>query len=171
MFLELIGVIFAGFAAAGLVMLLGKLLGGRLPRWLAPVAAGLAMIAATITSEYGWYARSAAALPEGVVVAQTVENRSFYRPWTYAVPYVDRFAAVDTATLKSHADHPGIYLADVYFFGRWSAVQKRPVWLDCAGGRRALATTGTPFTDGRPAAENWIPAAEDDPILRVACGA
>ena len=38
MFLELIAVIFAGIAAAGVVMLLNRTLKGRLPRWMAPVA-------------------------------------------------------------------------------------------------------------------------------------
>jgi hypothetical protein len=171
MFLELIGVIFAGIAAAGVVMLLGKLLGGRLPRWMAPVAAGLAMIGVTIASEYGWYSRTAAALPEGVVVAETVENRSFYRPWTYVVPYVDRFAALDVATMKTHSDHPQIYLAEVYFFGRWAAVQKLPVWLDCKDTRRALAAATPDFADGLPADLDWVTPGTDDRILAAACGA
>lgn len=170
MFLELIGVIFAGIAAAGVVMLLGKLLGGRLPRWLAPVVAGLAMIGVTIASEYGWYSRTSAPLPEGVVVAETVENRSLYRPWTYMVPYIDRFAALDVATMKTHADHPQIYLADIYFFGRWAAVQKLPVWLDCAGARRALAATTPDFAGGLPKDLDWVSPGADDGILATACG-
>lgn len=170
MFLELIGVIFAGIAAAGVVMLLGKALGGRLPRWLAPVAAGLAMLGVTIASEYGWYARTKAALPEGLVVAETVENRSFYRPWTYVVPYVDRFAALDAATMKRHAGHPQIYLAEVYFFGRWSPVSKLPVWLDCDGGRRALAAGATVPAGGLPAGLDWVAPGSGDGILAAACG-
>ncbi|UWQ34887.1 hypothetical protein K3555_10510 [Leisingera sp. M527] len=170
MFLELIAVIFAGIAAAGVVMLLGKTMGGRLPRWLAPVAAGLAMIAATIASEYGWYPRTAAALPEGLVIADTVENQSFYRPWTYAVPYVDRFAALDTATMKTHADHPQIYLGELYFFGRWAPVSKLPVWLDCGSGRRALAAGDTGFAGGLPENLDWVGGGGDDPILATACG-
>ncbi|WP_291727153.1 hypothetical protein [Leisingera sp. F5] len=170
MFLELIAVIFAGIAAAGVVMLLGKFLGGRLPRWLAPVAAGLAMIAATITSEYGWYPRTAAALPDGLVVAETVENQSFYRPWTYAVPYVDRFAALDTATMKTHADHPQIYLGELYFFGRWAPVSKLPVWLDCGGGRRALAAGDAEFSGGLPENLDWVGGGSSDPVLTTACG-
>lgn len=170
MFLELIAVIFAGIAAAGVVMLLNRALKGRLPRWMAPVAAGLAMIGVTIASEYGWYSRTAAALPEGLMVAETVENRSFYRPWTYVVPYVDRFAALDTATMKSHADHPQVHLAEIYFFGRWAAVSKLPVWLDCGVGRRALAAGGAEFSGGLPADLNWIEPGAEDPILATACG-
>ncbi|AHD00597.1 hypothetical protein [Leisingera methylohalidivorans] len=171
MFLELIAVIFAGIAAAGVVMLLGKFMRGRLPRWLAPVAAGLAMIAATIASEYGWYPRTAAALPDGLVVADTVENQSFYRPWTYAVPYIDRFAALDTATMKSHQAHPEVYLAEIYFFGRWAPVNSRPVVLDCGKWRRALAAGTIVFSgSGLPKGLDWVAGTPDDTILTTACG-
>ena len=50
MFLELIATVFAGLAMAGVVMLVNRTSGGRLPRWTAPVAAGLAMITATVSN-------------------------------------------------------------------------------------------------------------------------
>ena len=65
MFFELIGVIVAGVAAGILVWALGRFAGGSLPSWLAPVAAGAAMLAATISMEYGWYARTERTLPRG----------------------------------------------------------------------------------------------------------
>ena len=55
MFLELLAVIIAGFAGAGVMMLVAKLAGNRLPRWLVPVAAGAAMLGTTISSEYSWF--------------------------------------------------------------------------------------------------------------------
>ncbi|MGR3759044.1 hypothetical protein ACUXV3_02755 [Roseobacteraceae bacterium NS-SX3] len=171
MFLELIAVIFAGIAAAGAVMLANKLAAGRLPRWLAPVAAGLVMIGVTIASEYGWYARTKAALPEGIEVAETNENRSLYRPWTYLVPYVDRFAAVDTASLLQHPDLPGQHLGDLYFFGRWAPVSKAPALLDCAGWRRALLPPGAEFAaSGEAHSLDWVTPARDDAILTTVCG-
>ena len=45
MFLELLAVIFAGFAGAGAMLLLTRVT--RLPKWLIPVGAGAAMLAAT----------------------------------------------------------------------------------------------------------------------------
>ena len=50
MFFELIGTIVAGVAAAPLVWAINRTLKGRLPSWLVPVAAGAAMLAATISS-------------------------------------------------------------------------------------------------------------------------
>ncbi|MEP3049548.1 MAG: hypothetical protein ABJL55_16985 [Roseibium sp.] len=171
MFLELIATFVAGVAAAGLVMLVNKTLGGRLPRWFAPVAAGAAMILTTISNEYGWYGRTKDALPDGIVIAQTVESRAFYRPWTYVWPFVERFVAVDTATARSHADQTGIKLADVYFFGRWSTVNKLPVLADCPGSRRAALADGISFeSDGIINGADWIDVPKGDPIVSVMCG-
>ena len=107
MFLELIATFIAGFAGAGAVMLINRILGGRLPRWLTPVAAGGAMLAATIANEYGWYECTVETMPEGMEVATAVEERAFYRPWTYLVPYTSRFIAVDTASVRTNDALPG----------------------------------------------------------------
>ncbi|MFC3616658.1 hypothetical protein ACFORG_23195 [Lutimaribacter marinistellae] len=170
MFLELIGTVFAGIAVAGLVMLLGKVTGGRLPRWMTPVAAGLAMIAVTISSEYSWFSRTTAALPEGLVVAQTVEKRAFYQPWTYVTPYVNRFVAADIATMQSHPERPDQKIAQLYFFGRWAAVEKLPVAFDCAENRRAMLGDGVEFdAAGELVDADWVVAPPGDPLVQTVC--
>ncbi len=171
MFLELIATIFAGFAVAGVVMLVGLASGGRLPKWLAPVAAGLAMIGVTIASEYGWYERTRAALPDGVVVAETSRNKSLYRPWTYAVPFVERFAAIDTGSAKTHPDLPGHYLTEVYFFGRWAPVSSLAVRFDCARWRRAVVDSDAGMVAGDDSALDWVSPPKDDGLLGTFCGA
>lgn len=172
MFLELIGTIFAGFAIAGVVMGLNKLSGGRLPRWAAPVAAGLGMICITIISEYSWYDRTRNALPEGLAVVQEVESKALYRPWTYAAPYVDRFAAVDTASLKTNAKVPEQRLVDLYFFGRWAPVSKVPIAVNCVEHSRANLADGVEFSDdGRLIGADWIRAGADDPVVSATCDA
>ncbi|MES0811396.1 hypothetical protein ABLO27_18055 [Roseibium sp. SCPC15] len=172
MFVELIATFVAGIAAAGAVMLVNRVLRGRLPRWFAPVAAGAAMILVTISNEYGWYSRTSGALPEDVVVAQTVESKAFYRPWTYVWPFVERFVAVDTATVRSHPNQPGIKLAEIYFFGRWSAVNKLPVLADCPGNRRAALADGIRFeNDGAVDGAEWIAVSAGDPLVSTICGA
>ncbi len=171
MFLELIAVIFAGVAVAGVVMLVNRTLGNRLPAWLAPVAAGLAMIGVTIASEYGWYGRTVANLPEGLVVAEAVESQSFYRPWTYVVPYTERFVAVDTATLRSHANQPDQHLAEIFFFGRWAPISQLSTVVDCAAWRRAVVADQTRFSDsGEIDGVDWISPPPKDAILTVVCG-
>jgi hypothetical protein len=172
MVFELIAVIVAGFAGAGVILLLNKLVKGRLPRWLMPAAAGAAMLAVTISNEYGWYPRTLAALPEGLEVAVTSEDRAFYRPWTFVVPFVSRFLAVDMIGVRSNAAAPGQRLVEVYAFGRWAAPQKKAVAVDCHGGRRADLTGEVSFGEaGALEGAAWRKVGTDDPIVRTVCRA
>ncbi|MEX0328993.1 MAG: hypothetical protein AB3N07_09745 [Ruegeria sp.] len=171
MFLELIGTIFAGFAFAGVVMVLNKLTGGRLPRWAAPVAAGTGMIAMTIASEYSWYDRTRKDQPERLLVVSSEENRSFYRPWTYLAPYVERFAAIDTASVKTNEQVPDQRLVDLYFFGRWAPLSMIPVAVNCADKSRANLADGAEFgDDGRLLNASWIKVDANDPVVEATCG-
>ncbi|MDF1801480.1 hypothetical protein [Thalassovita sp.] len=172
MFLELIATFVAGFAAAGIMMVINRSTGGRLPKWLTPVAAGAAMIAATISSEYSWYNRTANSLPEGLVIAQTVEGKALYRPWTYAVPYVERFVAVDVGTARRNEAQPGLVLVDLIFFGRWQPVRQLAVLFDCAQNRQTLVPDTAQFDDsGALIDANWGAIPADAPEFLVACGA
>ena len=170
MFFELIGTILAGVAAALLVWALNRTLKGRLPKWLIPVSAGLAMIAATVSSEYSWYDRTVATMPQGMVVAQTIEQQTFYRPWTYAKPFVARYVAVDQISTRTHPDHPEQRIVDLVFYGRWTRTAKVPMLFDCAENQRADVVDGISFgDDGTVLNAQWIPLAETDPLLRTAC--
>ncbi len=163
MFLELIAVIVAGLAGAGAMMLLAHMSGGRLPKWLVPVGAGAAMLAAAISSEYGWYDRTANALPEGLEVAQTRPSKALWRPWTYAIPMIDGFVAVDRANLRPNSQRDDLFMADLYFYGRWKPVQAVEVIVDCAQGRRADPALG----DGSPPV--WRDVGQNDPVVKTVC--
>ncbi|WP_050603601.1 hypothetical protein [Ruegeria sp. 6PALISEP08] len=171
MFLELIGTIFAGFAFAGVVLVLNKLTGGRLPKWTTPVAAGLGMIGMTIASEYSWYDRTVGTLPESMEIVQEVKNKSYYRPWTYAVPFVDRFSAIDTQSVRTNDQVPDQRLVDLYLFGRWAPVTHLPVAVNCAENSRANLVDGAEFADdGRLINASWYRAEGKDSIIETTCG-
>jgi hypothetical protein len=170
MLLELVGTIMAGLAAGMLVFALRSWKPHLVPKWALPVVAGAAMIIATISSEYGWYGRMAAQLPETFVVAQTVEEQAPWRPWTYISPYVSRFVAVDTGTAKTHPQVPGQRMVDLHFFGRWTPYRRVAVLWDCAGGRTAALGEGVEFgADGQVAGVDWQPIAAEDPLFVAAC--
>lgn len=163
MFLELIAVFVAGFAGAGAMMLLNKTTGGRLPKWLIPLGAGAAMLAAGISNEYSWYSRTSDSLPDGITIAQTIDNKAFWRPWTYVFPMTDRFIAADTGNMVANTEEPGLYLADLYFFGRWKTVQVVEIMADCNSNRRADPAMG----DGSEPV--WRDVGPDDPIVKTIC--
>lgn len=170
MFIELIATVFAGIACAGIVLLVNITVGRRLPKWLAPVAAGVGMLGMTVSNEYTWFDRTAERLPDGVEVAMTVEERSWLRPWTRIWPYTKRFVAVDTGTARTNDNLPDQKLADLYFFGRWSPVNQTPMLFDCAVAQSALLIDGATFAeDGSITDADWQTMPADDPILTTVC--
>jgi hypothetical protein len=170
MFFELIGTVMAGVVTALVLWALNRLIGGRLPPWIIPVAAGAAILIATVSSEYSWFDRTTANMPDGFKVAQTVEEQVFYRPWTYAVPFTSRFVAVDQATMRTHPDQPDQRIVDLVFYGRWSRTAKVPMLFDCGTNRRADIVDGVEFgADGEVLGATWIPLNPADPVLQTAC--
>ena len=170
MFFELIGTILAGAAAGLLVWALNRTLKGRLPNWLIPAAAGAAMLVATVSSEYSWFARTSGAMPARMIVAQSIEDTALYRPWTYAAPFVSRYVAVDRASVRTHPDHPGQRIVDLVFYGRWSRTAKVPMLFDCDGHRMADIVDGLDFAeDGQVADARWRQVSQTDPVLKTAC--
>lgn len=170
MFIELIATIFAGIACAGVAMLLNILTGRRLPKWILPVAAGAGMIGTTVSNEYTWFSRTAETLPDGLEIAMTVDEQSWFRPWTQVRPYTKRFVAVDTATARTNENLPAQRLVDLYFFGRWSPVNQAPMLFDCEAARSAMLIDGAEFAeDGTVANADWQTVPRDDPILNLVC--
>ncbi|MGI1661888.1 hypothetical protein ACRDNQ_06585 [Palleronia sp. KMU-117] len=170
MIFEFIATVVSGFAAGGIAMALRRLSGGRLPKWLTPAAAGTAMIAFAIWSEYSWFARTSNALPDSFVVVSQNSSSAPWRPWTYLRPMTDRFAAIDTASIRKNASVPDLRLADTYFWGRWAPVNMVTVAFDCAGHRRAPMVEGiTLADDGAILGATWLAVPPDDPTLAAAC--
>lgn len=170
MFYEMVATLVAAFAGAGVVLLLNKLTGGRLPKWAMPVGAGLAMIGTTVANEYAWFERTKNLLPEGMNVIMQVENRSAFRPWTYVVPFVERFAAIDEQSLRTHGQKTDLRMVDIVFMGRWAAPEKMVVLADCAQSRRAPVVDGTGFLDsGEVTGVNWLDVPASDTMLNAIC--
>ena len=172
MIFEFAAAVAMGFAAAGIVLAINWTTGGLLPRFATPAAAGLAMIAFGAWSEYSWFDRQRASLPEGMAVVLAKADASPLRPWTYLSPYVTRFAVVDQAGAQTNAEQPGLLLTSVYLFARYTPTRRVPVLIDCSGGRRADLLDNAGFAQsGAVREEDWRDLARDDPLLEALCPA
>jgi len=170
MLFEFIAAIAVGLGAAGLALILRHLSGARLPIWLAPASAGLAMIAFMVTMEYSWSERTIERLPEGVVVVNASQERSWYRPWTYIKPLTLRLVAVDTRRNRHNEAQPDQIMTTVLLLGRWMPSREIPVIYDCAQARRAdLGEDVVLGPEGGLEGARWRGLAPDDPGLRAAC--
>ena len=169
MFLELIAAFAAAFAAAGVAMLVNVLTGGRLPKWAMPVAAGAALLGFAIWSEYSWYDRTAGALPEGVDVTFANVSTVAWKPWTHAVPYVNRFVALDTLSIRKNEAVPHQRLADIYFYERWAPRVALEMVVDCSEDRVAPLASATLSDSGEATDAAWARPAEGDRTVEAAC--
>lgn len=170
MFIELISSFAAGFAGAGVIMILRHLTRGAVPRYMIPICAGLAMISFMVWSEYSWRDRMIGALPGDIVELRSHSEPSLLRPWTYLYPFATRFSAVDLASIRRHEATPDQMMINVFLFARRAPVRRFPILVDCAGGRRADVVDGVDFADdGSIVDPDWRLLPEDDVLLETAC--
>ena len=166
MFLELIATFAVGIGAAGLALVAGHLSRGRLPRYAAPVAAGIAMLIYAIWSEYTWAERTVGTLPESVEVLVSVEEARLWKPWTYVVPQTTRLMVLDRAGVQTNPAAPSMLLADIYLFGRWAPPIKRPQLVDCVNGARADVSEAALID---PSQAEWMAVGAEDPLIGALC--
>lgn len=166
MFFELIATFVAGFAAAGVVLAVNVVTRGLLPRWMTPVAAGLAMLGMAIYNEATWGPRTVAGLPDGVEVIDRTTQSAWWRPWTYVAPQTVRLIALDTRSVRENDNAPGVKLVDLYLFARWQPTAQVAQMVRCTDPARADPTDAA-LTD--PDAANWRPVPADDDLIRLTC--
>lgn len=171
MALELIAGIVAAIGMAGIAMLLRKLLGERLPKWIVPAAAAAGLLGFTVWSEYDWYARTSAELPERMVIVKADKAPSPLRPWSYIWPMTTQFMALDPAATMAHPDAPSLRVVSLYSVVRWQGATNAMMIVDCADARQVLLTAGVEVTaDGQMTGGEWITPGPGDGIQQAACG-
>lgn len=169
MFYELLATVFAGFAGGGLAYLLSRITRGAFPRSFVLAAAALCMIGFSIVNEYNWFPRSEAQLPKGVVVVDTHESQSWFRPWTYVKPYVSRFMALDTGSIQRNENVPHQRIVDVYLMARWRASQGLQVAVDCQMPAQTRLDNVTYAQDGTIESKVWEPLTVEEPFYLATC--
>ncbi|PPB79535.1 hypothetical protein LV82_02817 [Albidovulum inexpectatum] len=170
MLFDFVSTITAGIGAAGLVLIVDRLTGRRLPKGIVPAIAGLAMIAFTLWNEYSWADRVRGAYPDSAAVTFRNERRDFWRPWTLVVPVTTRMTIVEYGPDADLPPNPGpdYRYARISLIERWNPVYAVTTLYDCAKGRRidGVAAGTDPGTID-PAA--WHVLDPQDPGLQAAC--
>lgn len=154
---DILGVMAVGIAMGAIIyaaMHLGRKLGLSGPKWLLPAGIGAAMILYSVWNDYAWYGRAAAQLPDSAEVVATGKGRFPWAPWTYLLPVVVRFAAVDQAEV---ARSGAIATAPVMLYERRGPGYRVVQEFDCEN--KAMR---------RPMGE-WAAAEAGDPLMEAIC--
>lgn len=161
---DILGMLIIGVAAAALAWALRhsfRKSGRVLPGWFMPAMIGGAMFLYTVWNEYTWYGRVTSQLPESVVVLGTGQGGKAWRPWTFVIPMVTRFSALNRADLRPGPE--GSVEAPVLLVERWQPTRMVMTRFDCGAGRMAgVAASG--------AVTQWSDPTPDDPAVKAACG-
>ena len=170
MLVEWFAAITAAFAGAGIGLICRHLSRGRLPGSIIPIFAAIGMFGFAVWSEYSWFERTRASLPNSVAVTSQIAEPSTYRPWTYLAPFTSRFIAVDQAAIRTNPNVPDQRMTEIMLFARLEPPNVLPVLLDCRSGRRADIVDGLTFDDnGAVINADWLELATDDPLLDAVC--
>lgn len=141
MIYEFIATISAGFALAGIALIIRHLskliLKKQPPKWIIPLFAFIGIMGFQIHQEYNWSAQMQTKIPKGVQVVKTVDESIWYRPWTYVKPQTVRIMAVDVDNMEVNQLNPNLKRTNLYLFARRMSSQVIPQAFDCANGKRA----------------------------------
>lgn len=130
------------------------------PGWALPAGIGAAMLCFTVWNEYTWFPRVRDQLPDHVQVLNTGAGGKAWRPWTFVIPMVTRFTAIEPHSDQQVKDEPT--RVRILLVERWQPTRFVTLDFDCDAGRqRMVAGNGTE--------QGWQAVAQDDPVLVAAC--
>lgn len=171
MVFELIGGLSAGLGLLGIVFLLNRILGGRIPGWVYPTSVAVGLLSFTVWAEYSWADRALGAQPQ-LQLADTIAEPSPLRPFSYVVTPVNRMRAIDLSRTRIHPEQPDMVRTVVVSMARWEPIRAVEVVFDCDA--PAMAPMGPEVTmhaDGSLEGATWLRLEAGDRVLGTACTA
>lgn len=162
-------VLLAGIACL-LLWVFCRQTGRHLPGYALPMVGASIAIAYGVYAEYSWASRMESGLPASIVVLERIDDRSALAPWTWIVPRVERFSAVDLSAIRRHPEYPNLRLSDVLLLQRFSPVLRVPQLVDCEQQRVTDVPTGNGFSQGGlPDGIEWQEREASDNFVSAVC--
>lgn len=131
----ILAIVVAGLGAAGIAMLLRKLSGNRLPKWIIPALGGLGMLGYQIYYEYSWFEHQLQRQPAESVLVASETGEVFWRPWTFFWPMTTAFTVLDSKSLlREDAAVGNVVAFNLYRFEKQhiDRVNHQPHLLNCS---------------------------------------
>ncbi len=111
MLMKFIAIIALALGTAGVVILINRLFGRRLPKWVMPVAIGTAVIGFNVYDEYSWHSRIIAGLENTDVSYEILAERqvrAVWRPWSYIYAPTGEVDILLNSSLGPYEENPEI---------------------------------------------------------------
>lgn len=163
----IIAILVAGLGAAGIALLLRKLTGNKLPKWIVPLFGGLGMLAYQISYEYSWFEHQLQRQPPESVVVAREAGHVFWRPWSYFMPMTTAFTVLDSkSVVKRELDGNTVAEFMLYRFEKQHIdhVAHQAHLLNCA-----TAELLPLDAQKQPQLDQLKRIGKDDPLYRQVC--
>lgn len=171
MILDFVGALATGLGLMGVMLLLNRISGKRMGRWVFPASVAVGMIGYTVWSEYTWATRTLEGQPQ-LRLAVEAGEATVFRPWTYLIPQTTRMITLDLSQTRVHPAQPDQVLTHLVLLARWQPVRVVTVVFDCAAHARADIAEGVTLNaDGTLEGADWIALEADEAVLGTACAA
>ncbi|MEQ8823549.1 MAG: hypothetical protein RIC14_04160 [Filomicrobium sp.] len=170
MFYQLLTTFFMGAIAAGAVFMVVRTFGWKPQAAIYLLAAAVGMMSYSVYDEYSWYERSSGALPTRMHVVRSYATSMPYQPWTYAIPRIYRFDAVDLGSTRVNPKAPDLQLVRMLRVTRNVSSDDVSTLIDCRNKRFAELGTETKFADtGVPTNADWQNLGDHPNLNDVIC--
>ncbi len=170
MLFSLIGTFLVG-ATVGVFIWAGyRAVGRKVPGYLIPMAVGVSILGYTIWNEYSWFGRTMDGMPPEVKLVKTYPESKPWAPWTYIVPRVSRFVAIDMAKARTNPKLPSYVIVETLLVKRDGSAVKVQQMVDCGRYRFAdLPANPTFGDDGQPQGVQWAPEDDFPELITAVC--
>lgn len=167
MLLKLFILVCVGLGAVGILLLAAHLTRWKSGKKFAPLVAAIAVLSYESWSRYSWSDRIVAGLPAQSEIVERYPYQGLLEPWTKWFPRVGSVLVLDHAATMTNPEHPSFRLIRTELWEQdMDTLELRHV-VDCARGRRALASTIIAGS-GAPPDDAWI-VEPDAPLVKAAC--
>ncbi len=156
MFIHLLATLALGAVSAVFLWAIARTLKWKPPGYAYPVAVAAGMLGYAIYDEYSWYSRVANTLPPRLEVVRTYGTSLPYQPWTYAIPRVYRFDALDLGEARRNPADDSLVLVRLLRVTRNTSSKDVTLFVDCRARRYAEVKSDMKFDDrGLPLNPDW----------------
>lgn len=170
MLFEIVIVICAALAGAGITLLSFRLIGRKAPKTIVYAAAGVAMMAYTQWERYTWADRYAVSLPADTRVITKLPYDGWLEPWARVLLRNDKLVLLDGAATLTNDNYPHIRLVETLLIERNHDTITLRQFVDCRQMRRIPVMGDVPLTEaGLPPSESWITGGEPRALFEAVC--
>ncbi|NVK18942.1 MAG: hypothetical protein HWE30_09620 [Methylocystaceae bacterium] len=138
------------FVVCGPIWAIARYLRVQLPKFLLPMIAGITLFSFNIYMSYSWFDRMVASYDDDIIVQQEYRTSSIFAPWTFLVPRVSHFVAINAKKEPYQIPETDVVEGALVMIQEYADPMNLTVYADCANEQVGMLPTNQVPTDKNP---------------------